>query len=164
MLTQYTPRTATRVSVDLLQAIAAIRAETRSTFPTVLSDCGTGVLLPGLGGARVYCGHWGLTDFNRRKIVVLSRLGFLDDGQTMPAFGDVSDRDVAIATSHLRDQIAGGAFEYFVVRKRQPIYRSLVDAAGTCLLRDGTLYAVFKKCPTLTARLGEIASASHNTP
>ena len=143
---QYVRDEATTVSSELFQVIDAIGADSAMPFPTVLADCGTGVLLPGLGGHRVFCGHWALTKDNRQKIVLLSRLGFLADNQTMPTFAGVRDVDVAMGAGLLLDQIAGDTFQYLAVQKTFRIHKDLAAAPPHCVVHDGPQYRVLRMC------------------
>jgi hypothetical protein len=76
MMRGYLRSGATMSYSEFFDVVRTLR-QAGSPFPVVLTDCDTGVLLPGLGGARVFCGHWALTDDNRSKIALLSRMGFL---------------------------------------------------------------------------------------
>jgi hypothetical protein len=150
---------------EFFQVVRTIRSNASSPFPSVLTDCETGVLLPGLGGSRVFCGHWALTDGNRPKIVLLSRLGFLPENESIPSFSNVGEVDVQFRATQLRKQIDGNTFQYLVVKKRDRLYR-LVAAQSQCALADGTQYAVLKMCPEIKALLAGAVAAemSEHTP
>ena len=137
---------ATTVRSEVFQLIDAIGADSALPFPTVLADCGTGVLLPGLGGHRVFCGHWALTKDNRQKIVLLSRLGFLADNQAMPTFAGARNDDVAMDARLLREQIAGDTFQYLAVQKTFRIYKELAAVPSSCVVHDGPQYRVLRMC------------------
>ncbi|HEY0872037.1 MAG TPA: hypothetical protein VGD94_01095 [Vicinamibacterales bacterium] len=159
-LQDFTPRSAPRTSVELFQAAETIRRVRTAPVPTVLADCGTGVLLPGLAGVRVFCGHWALTDHNREKIVLLSRLGFLADGAAVPTFPDLDERQIAADSVRLRDQVRSGTFDYVVVRAQQRVYGPLISAGSGCTLQKGEDYAVLSTCPAVRAKLDEILSSA----
>jgi hypothetical protein len=142
---------------DLLKSIDVLREDSSDPFPTVLTDCGTGVLLPGLGGARVFCGHWALTDGNRRKIVALARLGFMADTEAVPDLPDVSDGDVMSSLAQLRKQIQEDRFSYIVVRTRHRLYRQL-QGVEDCTLHAGDQYVVLRLCPPAKTLLAGLAS------
>jgi hypothetical protein len=148
----------TMAPTEFFQVVKTIRSDANSPFPSVLTDCETGVLLPGLGGSRVFCGHWALTDGNRPKIVLLSRLGFLPENEPIPTFSNVGEADVQLRAAQLRDQINGNVFQYLVVKKRDRLYKQ-VAAQSQCALIDGAQFAVLKMCPEVRALL-ESAVAS----
>lgn len=138
---------------ELFQVIGTIRRDSVASSPTVLADCGTGVLLPGLSGYRVFCGHWALTEDNRGKIVLLSRLGFLAEGQAEPSFPGVSDETVAAGAARLLSQIAAGTFQYLVVRKAYRIHQDLASVAPRCTVHAGEQYLVVRMCPEVQTAL-----------
>lgn len=144
---------ATTVRSELLKVVDAIGADSATLFPTVLADCGTGVLLPGLGGHRVFCGHWALTKDNRQKIVLLSRLGFLADNQAMPTFADVRDVDVAMGARLLHDQIAGDTFQYLAAQKTFRIHKDFAAVPAHCVVHDGPQYRVLRMCAEVKNQL-----------
>lgn len=146
-------RERTGAASELFRVIETIRNDTATPFPTVLADCGTGVFLPGLGGYRVFCGHWALTENNRQRIVLLSRLGFLADGQDPPSFPGVGDTEVASGAALLGRQIAGDTFQYVVVRKAYRIHDEVQSVAGGCTVHDGTQYLVVRMCPDVKTAL-----------
>jgi len=133
-------------STELWTAIDAIRQDSDDPVPTVLTDCGTGVLLPGLSGYRVLCGHWAMTENNRREIVLLSTIGFLADDASVPSFPDVAEDDVTAGARRLRAQIEDGTFQYLLVRKRFRIYESLERTDADCVLQNGSEYALLRMC------------------
>jgi hypothetical protein len=137
---------------EFFEVVRALRQDAGSPFPAVLTDCDTGVMLPGLGGARVFCGHWALTDDNRPKIVLLSRLGFLEEGRPVVSFPNVGDEDVETQARHLADQLSTDTFQYLMVRKRDRIYGSL-SAAVACTVKVGDRFALFRMCPEISSRL-----------
>jgi hypothetical protein len=103
---------ADRVSGELLTAIDAMRRNSKSSTPTVLTDPMTARYLPGLGGLRVYCGNWGLTDDFEHKIMGLAAygLGSPPDRSQPPA-------EVKAALAALREQIRDNAFTYLLIRR-----------------------------------------------
>jgi hypothetical protein len=143
----------TATASELFEVIQAIRRDTAAPFPTVLADCGTGVLLPGLAGHRVFCGHWALTENNRHRIVLLSRLGFLAEGQAMPSIPGVDDAEVASDAAVLRRQIAGDTFQYLVVQKAFRLYQEFESIGPGCTVHDGKRYLVVRMCPDVKAEL-----------
>jgi hypothetical protein len=159
MMRQFVEANGTRVPAELFQVIKTIHADATEPFPTVLTDCGTGVLLPGLAGTRVFCGHWALTENNKQKIVTLSRLGFLAKDQAVPSFPGVVDADIATEVASLHGQITGNTFQYLVLRKKHAIYQHFQTIVSQCRLQDGQEYAVFTMCPEIKARLIEIVDA-----
>jgi hypothetical protein len=62
-----------RVDSELAQLAVMTRGAGRP--PVVLTDNATGAILPGLVGARVWCGHWSLTDNYREKVARLRAAG-----------------------------------------------------------------------------------------
>lgn len=145
----------TTASSELFEAIDRIEAHATRPFPAVLTDCGTGVMLPGLGGARVFCGHWALTDGNREKIVLLSQLGFAREGRAIPTFDNVTDTDVRSRAVALGDQLAGGTFDYLMMEKTDRLYERVRTAGGGCTVHDGRVYVVLTMCPGLQELLVE---------
>ena len=165
MLNQFVLNSGTAAPSEFFQVVRTIRGDTRSPFPSVLTDCETGVLLPGLGGSRVFCGHWALTDGNRPKIVLLSRLGFLPENEPIPAFSNVGEADVQFRATQLREQINANTFQYLVVKKRDRLYKQ-VATQSQCALADGDQFAVLKMCPEVRALLAGAVAAemSQHTP
>ena len=149
----------TTVSSELFQVIATIRSDTTFPSPAVLADCGTGVMLPGLSGYRVFCGHWSLTENNRHKIVLLSKLGFLAEDQTMPSFPGVGDAEVASSAALLRDQITANTFQYLVVRKAYRVHRKFESVAPQCTCAQWTTIFGAKDVPGGEDPSGRNASA-----
>jgi hypothetical protein len=146
----------TTVSSELFQVIATIRSDTTFPSPTVLADCGTGVMLPGLSGYRVFCGHWSLTEKNSQKIALLSKLGFLAEGETLPRFSGVGDAEVASNAALLRDQITANIFHYFVVQKAAQVYGEFESVARQCTVHSGQQYLVLRMCPEVKTLLERI--------
>ena len=169
MMNQFVLNQGVAAPSEFFQVVRTIRNNAGSPFPAVLTDCETGVLLPGLSGSRVFCGHWALTDGNRPKIVLLSRLGFLPDDGQVPSFSNVGETDVQSRASQLLDQLNGDTFQYLVVKKRDRIYKR-VATQPQCALIDGTQFAVWKMCPevrallksAVTSELSEHASQVHS--
>lgn len=62
-----------RVDPELARLAAMTRGAGRP--PVVLTDDATGAILPGLVGARVWSGHWSLTDHHREKVARLRAAG-----------------------------------------------------------------------------------------
>jgi hypothetical protein len=147
---------------EFFEVVRALRQDAVSPFPAVLTDCDTGVLLPGLSGARVFCGHWALTDDNRQKIVLLSRLGFLEEGRPVQAFPNVGDEDVETQARRLADQLSTNTFQYLIVRKRDRIYGSL-SAAADCTVKDGDRFVLFRMCPEVRSRLSAAVASETRT-
>ncbi len=140
------------VRSELLHAIEAIRADSESATPTVLTDCGTGVMLPGLGGVRVYCGHWALTDHNRHKIMLLkSQLGFRSPAEPEVSYPGVTTQDIDNRAQELTVQIAGGVFEYAIVQVPYYLAGELSSNAGECTIMSGETYLVLRMCPAVVS-------------
>ena len=152
MMNQFVRNQGMKAPSEFFQVVRTIRSNAGSPFPAVLTDCDTGVLLPGLSGSRVFCGHWALTDGNRPKIVLLSRLGFLPEDEQVPSFSNVGEADVQSRAAQLLDQLSGDTFQYLVVKKRDRIYKR-VATQPQCALIDGTQFAVWKMCPEVRALL-----------
>jgi hypothetical protein len=152
----------TTVSSELFQVIAAIRSDTTSPSPAVLADCDTGVMLPGLSGYRVFCGHWALTENNRHKIVLLSKLGFLAEDQTMPSFPGVGNAEVGSSAAILRDQITANTFQYLVVRKAYRVHREFESVAPKCTVHSGQQYLVLRMCPEVKTLLEGMLALSRD--
>lgn len=138
---------------ELFQVIEAIRRDAQTPFPAVLTDCGTGMILPGLGGYQVLCGNWALTDNNRQKTVLLSGLGFLADGAEMPSFPGIDRENVASGAKLLGDQIRHGKFEYLVVQKKYRIFEAVRSMGPECTVKSGKQYAVLRMCPEIKSIL-----------
>jgi hypothetical protein len=153
MISKHARAQGTTVSSELFQVIAAIRSDTICPSPAVLADCDTGVMLPGLSGYRVFCGHWSLTENNRQKIVLLAKLGFLAEGQTMPRFSGVGDAEVVSGAALLRDEIASNTFQYFVVQKSYRVYTKFSSVAPQCMVHSGPQYLVLRMCPEVKTLL-----------
>ena len=146
-------RQGTAAPSELFEIMAGIRREAGHVFPAILADCDTGVLLPALSGSRVFCGHWALTDHNRRKIVLLAQLGFRPEGATVPVFENVGAADVASGAAALSAELSAGAFEFLVLRKSYRVYDAVRHAAPGCTVADGRQYVLMRLCPEISAVL-----------
>jgi hypothetical protein len=150
---------------ELFAVVQTVRGQASSPFPSVLTDCNTGVVLPGLGGTRVFCGHWALTDGNRPKIVLLSRIGFLPAGAPLPAPPNVTDTDVEFRAAQLLDQLKHDTFQFIVIKKTDRLY-GVLNGESHCALMDGAQFAVWKMCPEIKTLLESavVAEMSEHTP
>jgi hypothetical protein len=146
---------------ELFAVVQTVRSHASSPVASVLTDCDTGVLLPGLAGTRVFCGHWALTDGNRPKIVLLSRVGFLPPGAPMPSPPNVTDADVELRAGQLLDQIRNNTFQFVVTKKADRLY-GVLASQSRCSLMDGAQFAVWRMCPEVRALL-ERAVASERS-
>ena len=147
---------------SLVKINSFARTENRLTLPaeyfdavnaikdasTVLTDCGTGVALPGLGGFRVYCGHWALTDGFDEKNALLSALGF---GGHTGAF----ERNTVAA---LLGQIEAQRFDVVLLRADAGLLRSLQPIAAECLIHKNKAYTAMRLCPQIRDAISERAS------
>jgi hypothetical protein len=156
MVSEHARAHGTTVSSELFQVIATIDRDTTLPSPAVLADCDTGVMLPGLSGYRVFCGHWALTENNRQKIVLLSKLGFLGEGQTMPTFPGIGDTEVASSAALLRDKITANTFSYLMVRKAYRAYGKFETVDPQCVVHSGQQYFVVRMCPEVKTLLQEM--------
>jgi hypothetical protein len=136
----------TAAASELFQVIDVIRKDAGTAFPAVFTDCGTGTLLPGLGGYQVPCGHWALTDNNRQKIVLLSSIGFVADGQSLPGFPGVTSENVAAGAAILLDHVRQDTFKYLLVQKKFRIFGELQSIGPGCSIQTWKQYAVLKMC------------------
>ena len=164
MLLQIARTEGTTAWSELFQVVRHIDRDAAAPFPGVLTDCGTGVLLPGLSGSRVFCGHWALTDGNRQKIALLSRLGMLPAADAPPADPGVTESEVVSWAGVLRSQIGAGTFQYLVLRKADELYGGLGRLDPRCTLADGHRFAVLTMCPQVQALLaGRLAALAGET-
>jgi hypothetical protein len=110
-------------SFDVDPEIAAIAVQIRqhegNHFPTVLTDCRTGAILPALAGARVYAGHLMLTPDFSKKCLALAAAGLPVDLASAPP-------DPAILARLLRD--AGP--DYAVLRQGSAVAPFLIANYG----------------------------------
>jgi hypothetical protein len=163
MIRQFVRASGTTVDSELIEAIRAIHDDSGAPLPTVLTDCGTGVLLPGLGGTRVFCGHWALTDGNRARIMLLERIGFAADGDAMSSFPNVDEHEVALVASTLATQLEDDTFEYLVVRTQFRILQRLQHQPD-CTLHAGERYVVMRMCPAVAAVLRSAVAGAEARP
>jgi hypothetical protein len=137
-----------RVPADLLLSINAIRSDSKTPAPVVLTDAGNAMFLPGLAGFRVYCGNWGgLTDNYEGKFLALAGIGL----STSPV-ASLEDQSELVKASlaDLRQQIKNGVFAYLVIDRnaaaptlakfRDTICRDFPSQA----LYQGTAFCVIK--------------------
>gem|GEM_PF-3205806 len=68
-----------RVEASVWQAAAQIRQDCPSGTPTVLAESAAGGMLPGIIGARIWAGHWVLTDHGEAKTARLRAAGLEPD-------------------------------------------------------------------------------------
>lgn len=131
------------LDLDLFHAVREIQEDAGDRFPTVLTDAQAGMVLPGLSGFRVYCGHWSLTDNYFQKTRVLEKLG-------LPADMEV-DRQV-IDPANLRrsatalvDELEGEKFHYLLARNDAPLALSLNHIPDdSSLIYSGDRYVVIR--------------------
>jgi hypothetical protein len=111
-----------RVSADLLAAIDAIRRDSTTSAPTILTDTTTAMYLPGLAGFRVYCGNRGLTDDYAPKVMALAAMGLCEaapvNRPSDPSSQGESDESESKAVFQLRDQIKRNVFSYILIDRR----------------------------------------------
>ena len=143
---------------EMFQVIQRIRGDAGRPAPAVLTDIGAGEILPGLGGIRVYCGHWSFTDGFFHKRSLLARLGFTAEtgGGEEPV-----DRELLAAdAAELLAQLRGGTFQYLMVTKTHRVYRELAAAPPALRVHDGDLFLVVRMTPEVAGvienRLGAI--------
>jgi hypothetical protein len=105
---------ADRVSGELLAAIDAMRRDSNSRAPAVLTDPGTARYLPGFGGLRVYCGDWGLTDDIEVKRMALARFGL---GSPVDPSQPPAEESMRAAVTDLRQQIRENAFSFLLIHR-----------------------------------------------
>jgi hypothetical protein len=142
-----------RVPADLLAAIKAIRHDSSTPAPAVLTDPATALFLPGLGGLRVYCGNWGLTDDYPAKVAALATMGLgvapPDEQPSAPAGPDEPDPRRA-AREALHQQIQSGVFSYLLIDKRDAghaLTKTLDDASRSfpqSVVHNGSAFCVIK--------------------
>jgi hypothetical protein len=156
------PQNRQRQPSEMFQVIQRIRSDAGMPVPAVLTDIGAGEILPGLGGIRVYCGHWSFTDGFFQKRSLLARLGFSAE----PGGGEepVEHEVMAAEAANLLAQVRAGTFRYLMVTKTHRIYRDLVNVPGAARLYDGELFLVARMTPEVAAlienRLSAIISGS----
>jgi len=112
-----------RVPTDLLGAIDAIRRDSSIAAPAVLTDPTTAAYLPGLGGLRVCCGNWGLTDNYAAKVAALAALGLgvkppADSAASTPESSSEADA-IREAVAALREQLEANVFAFLVINLDQ---------------------------------------------
>jgi hypothetical protein len=149
-----------RVSSELFQALDAIRADATTDPAVVLTDPNTGTLLPGLGGMKVFCGHWSLTERYYYRVAILIRMGFTAERTRMTEAADLSRlRPDAVL---LMEQIEAGLFRYLLLRRDSELYATLGRDHRDSIVVGGPEYALWKMsapiAETLVARLRIIAS------
>ena len=86
-------------------------------IPVVLTDCSTASVLPGLAGARVYSGHWGLTPGFEGRCNELRFAGF--EEQLSPA--------IKFSETRLRDIVAKTKPDFVLIRRGTPAEQWLLD-------------------------------------
>jgi hypothetical protein len=142
VVTNALPQSQVCLSSELFQAIKSIRKDAPFALPTVLTDHETGEALPGLGGFRVFCGHWSLTDDNNRKLSILARLGFsCKSEQNLETWssGNLDSSEVQFLK-----QVKTGTFQYLMIRKDHLIYRDFLNVKDYSVIYDGHLYLIIK--------------------
>jgi hypothetical protein len=97
----------------MLKAVKTIRARSLQEHPLVLSDVQAGVILPGLGGVRVYSGHLSMTPHYLAKTRNLVRAGFEhpQDGTSDKAHFE-----------HFSNLLVSAKFEFVFVKKDTPAF------------------------------------------
>jgi hypothetical protein len=98
---------------EMLKAVKTIRARSLQEHPLVLSDVQAGVILPGLGGVRVYAGHLSMTPHYLTKTRNLVRAGFEhpQDGTSEKAYFE-----------HFSKLLVSHKFEFIFVKKDVPAF------------------------------------------
>jgi hypothetical protein len=127
--------------------------------PAVLTDPATAMYLPGLGGFRVYCGNWGLTDDYDAKVAALTAIGLRiavpANRPVAPSSTGESDESklVNAAVAQLREQIKRNVFSYILIDRRYaaPELQKLVDRVNRelpkCIVYKGKAFCVIKIGP-----------------
>jgi hypothetical protein len=148
-----------RVPAEVLVAIDAIRRDSDVPVPAVLTDPATAMYLPGLGGFRVYCGNWGLTDDYDAKVAALTAIGLRiavpANRPVAPSSTGESDESklVNAAVAQLREQIKRNVFSYILIDRRYaaPELQKLVDTVNRelpkCIVYKGKTFCVIKIGP-----------------
>jgi hypothetical protein len=109
---------ADRVSGELLAAMDAIRRDSKLPIPAVLTDTETAMYLPGLGGLRVYCGNWGLTDDFWPKCASLAAVGLGSSGPPyQPPDDPEESRAIRAAMANLWQQIQQNTFACILIHE-----------------------------------------------
>jgi hypothetical protein len=140
-----------RVSADLLMAVNAIRRDSDTPVPTVLTDPGTAMYLPGLAGFRVFCGNWGLTDNFHPKVGALDVAGFHSPAVILtPTEQSAEAALIREAVAGLREQIGTNVFGYLLVdgASASPGLKKFRETAeqefGTSVLYKGPEFCAIK--------------------
>jgi hypothetical protein len=148
-----------RVSAEVLVAIDAIRRDSDVPVPAVLTDAATAMYLPGLGGFRVYCGNWGLTDDYDAKVAALAAIGLrvaIPANRPLdPSSRGESDESklVKAAVAQLREQIKRNVFSYILLDRRyaapelQTLDHTVNRDLPKCIIYNGKTFCVIKIGP-----------------
>jgi hypothetical protein len=148
-----------RVPAEVLVAIDAIRRDSDVPVPAVLTDAATAMYLPGLGGFRVYCGNWGLTDDYDAKVAALAAIGLRvaapANRPMAPSSTGESDESKLVkeAVAQLREQIKRNVFSYILIDRRYavPELQKLDDTVNRdlpkCIIYKGKTFCVIKIGP-----------------
>lgn len=120
----------------------------RSSLPSVvLTSPRLGEILPGLVGARVFAGHWALTDNFRAKANRLATAGLVPDKQ--PA----TVAEMKLALDHL---VAEVAFDFALLEPATPALEHLIACRWTPVahVKQWTLLAAPARPPAPFAKRG----------
>ncbi|MCI0413626.1 hypothetical protein L0222_12605 [bacterium] len=99
---------------ELLKAVKTIRHNSSQAHPLVLSDVQAGVILPGLGGVRVYSGHLSMTPhYLIEKTPNLVRAGFEYPHKGMSEKAQFE---------HFTKLFVSAKFEFVLVEKNMPAF------------------------------------------
>lgn len=156
VMLEYAVNRPVTVRSDLLEVVDVIHADSDAALPVVLADCFTGVMLPGLGGLRVFCGHWALSDANSEKIMLLeSRLDMRKPEDAAAAYPGHTEDDIAQWAAELAAQVDEDVFGYLIVQRRHALAEPILAAAGDCTIASGEWYLVMRMCPRVKAAVRE---------
>jgi hypothetical protein len=139
------------VSRDLLKAIEVIRDRDDLADGMTLADDPAGELAPGLGGLRVFSGHWALTDGHDNKEALLYLLGFHRPDATPPdAARGTGWKPYALG---LAAQLRAGDFRGLLTRKDGVLAgdRALLEKGRVAY--DGAAWLVVEVTPALAEAL-----------
>jgi hypothetical protein len=101
--------------VELIYATQIIRSLEGSKNPKVLTDSETGLLLPVLGGVRVYAGHFGLT-----PDIKIKHRELIEAGIQKPLFYDKGPFDVT--KENFLKTLHSHKFDFVLIDKNRPAY------------------------------------------
>jgi len=123
---------APRIEAGLWRIAERIRADSPAGIPTVLAESVSGGMLPGMIGARIWAGHWVLTDDGEHKQKRLWAAGLEPD----------SPRQTSAATlAELRSLLKDSRADYLLLRQDVPAVQVLeqLSALRPVAAQDGWL-------------------------